>query len=386
MISQDINHNFTCFIDKIQKLYSECFPIKTKFISEKRLNNPWITQAVLNSIKTKNNLYKDYKIGAITENQFKEYRNKLNRTIKQAKQSYYVSVFSNFKNNTTKIWNTVNKIYKDNKDSTTKYIYSNGIKITNHTEIAETFNEFYTNIAHKLDNELPTSNIDPITFLKGNYQTSMVVPPVNTYDVINVINSLKNKKGNVNELSVSLLKTNKNQLAVPLATLFNHSISSGKFPHYLKHATVIPIHKKGTKDDLKNYRPISLLSVYSKIFEKLIKKFLINYLDSKSIISLEQFGFRHGLSTFDALITFNEKIYTTLDSQNSLLGIFIDFTKAFDTVNHDILLQKLNHYGIRGIIQDWFRDYLTNRMQTVRFLNHTSTPQQIKYGIPQGSV
>ena len=150
----------------------------------------------------------------------------------------------------------------------------------------------------------------------------------------------------MHELSVSLLKANKHQLAVPLTTLFNHSVRSGEFPNCLKHATVIPIHKKGALDDLKNYRPISLLSVYSKIFEKLMKKFLINYLDSKSIISPEQFGFRQGLSTFDALSTFNEKIYTTLDSQKSLLSIFIDFTKAFDTVKHDILLQKLNHYGI----------------------------------------
>lgn len=92
------------------------------------------------------------------------------------------------------------------------------------------------------------------------------------------------------------------------------------------------------------------------------------------------------MSTFDALSTFSEKIYTTLDTQNSLLGIFIDFAKAFDTVRHDILLRKLNHYGIRGIVHDWFQDYLTNRTQTVKFLDHTSTPQQIKYGIPQGSV
>lgn len=126
----------------------------------------------------------------------------------------------------------------------------------------------FTNIAHKLDNELPTSNINLAPFLKGNYPTSKVVPPVNIYEVISVINSLKSKKGNINELSVSLLKTNKEHLAVPLANLFNHSIRRGKFPHCLIHATVIPIHKKGPKNYFKNYHPISLLSVYFKIFEK----------------------------------------------------------------------------------------------------------------------
>ncbi len=112
----------------------------------------------------------------------------------------------------------------------------------------------------------------------------------------------------------------------------------------------------------------------------------MNFLENKSIINKEQFGFRRGLNTFTALNSLNEEIYTALDKHNSLLSIFINFTKAFDTVKHDILLQKLKHYGIRGIIHDWFQDYIQNRTQSVKNLNHISSPHLIQYTVPQGSV
>ena len=168
--------------------------------------------------------------------------------------------------------------------------------------------------------------------------------------------------------------------------LFNQSINSGKFPQCLKHATIIPIHKKGPKDVISNYRPISLLNTFSKIFEKLMKQSLLNYIDAKNILNSSQFGFRPGRNTFAALKTLTEEIYTNLDSQNSLLSIYIDFSKAFDTVNHEILLRKLTHYGIRGAINNWFRDYLLSRTQSTKLLDHTSTPLNINCGVPQGSV
>ena len=117
-----------------------------------------------------------------------------------------------------------------------------------------------------------------------------------------------------------------------------------------------------------------------------MKSALVNFLEKKSVLTPSQFGFRRGFRTFDALRTFSEEIYKSLDSQNSLLSIYVDFTKAFDTVNHNFLLQKLNFYGIRGVINDWFQDYLNNRTQSTRYNNHISNPQCIKYGVPQGSV
>ena len=266
------------------------------------------------------------------------------------------------------------------------YISLNNKILRTPSDITNAFNEYYTNIAVNLDNNIPTASVDPITFLRGDYPTSMSVPPVLPSDTTSVIKSLKNKKSSANEIPVNVIKGNCEQIAIPLSIIFNQSIERGIFPQTLKHATVIPIYKNGPKDKLGNYRPISLLSTFSKIFEKLMKKFLLNYLESKSIITPEQFGFRQCFSTFHALEILSENIYSALDSQHSQLSIFIDFCKAFDTVRHDILLQKLKHYGIRGVIFDWFKDYLSNRTQSTKILNHMSSPLNIKYGVPQGSV
>ena len=387
LLTLDLNTNFNIFLEKLHEIYNESFPLKTKFICEKRLNNPWITQAVINSIRTKNNLYKDFKVGAVSKEHYRQYRNSLNTTIKHAKQSYYLNIFRNFKNNTKTIWNTINQLTNNNVRKNTEInniIYKNN-KLSNPLDIATAFNDFFTNIAHELHQHLPRSNTDPITFLRGNYPNSMVVLPVHPHDVVKIIDSLKNNKNTI-EISTLTIKENKNTIAIPLSILFNQSINSGRFPQCLKHATIIPIHKKGAKDIVSNYRPISLLSCFSKIFEKLMKRSLLNFLESKNILNPRQFGFRAGRSTFTALQNFTDEIYTALDSQRSLLSIYIDFSKAFDTISHDILICKLRHYGIRGTINDWFKDYLTNRTQSTKLHTHTSTPLYTHFGVPQGSV
>ena len=232
-------------LDQIKKAFDDCFPLKSKLITEKRLNNPWISQSVLNSIRTKSFLYKDYKVGAVTEIQYKQYRNMLNTTIRQAKRSYYIAQFTSFKNNTHKIWKTIRQFSNHNhKNSASNHILCNGKKNVEPLEIAQAFNEFYTNIAPNLDQSLPPSTTNPLSFLRGDYLHSMAIPIIIPQDVINVINSLKSKKCNVHEIPVSVLKSSKNQFAIPLTLLFNNSINNGKFPQLFKHATVVPIHKK----------------------------------------------------------------------------------------------------------------------------------------------
>ena len=195
-------------------------------------------------------------------------------------------------------------------------MYKNN-KLTSTSDITIAFNEYFTNIAHELHENLPPSDTDPISFLRGDFPNSMVVLPVLPQDVVKVIDSLKNSKNNTNEIATSIIKYNKNLIAIPISTLFNQSINCGAFPKCLKHATVIPIHKKGPKDIVSNYRPISLLSTFSKIFEKLMKKALIMFLEAKNILTPNQFGFRQGLSTFDALNTFSEAIYNSLDKKKN---------------------------------------------------------------------
>ena len=383
----NINDNYEKFVTIIQNLYNKCFPIATKYISLKRLNSPWLTTAILNSIKYKSLLFKNLKLGRVTFEYYKAYRNHLNQLIKKAKSDYYLKTFANFKNNTHKIWLTIKQInnYRKPKSNISNLVH-NGATLENSADIAEAFNEYFSNIAPMLDNELPVSNTDPTSYLQGDFPDSMVVPIVNENDIINAIKSLNNKRSHVNEIPVYILKQNVNLLAYPIMTLFNQSIRTGKFPSLLKHAKITPVHKSGPLNDKSNFRPISNLAVFSKIFETLMKKFLLRYLNRKNIFTPNQFGFRKGLSTFDALNQFSNHIYSALNHSHSTLAIFMDLSKAFDTVNHKILLNKLQHYGIRGCILSWFADYLSDRTQTTIVNNQQSGPRPVTLGVPQGSI
>ena len=168
--------------------------------------------------------------------------------------------------------------------------------------------------------------------------------------------------------------------------MFNMSFSEGECRDFLKLSSVIPIYKKDSKLLVANYRPISLLSNINKILEKLMFKRLYSFLESKKCIYDLQFGFRQKHSTNHALLSMTQQIKDNIDKGNIAVGVFVDFQKAFDTVNHQILLKKLEHYGVRGVTNDWFSSYLANRQQFVSIGNIKSDVKSIAHGVPQGSV
>ena len=182
---------------------------------------------------------------------------------------------------------------------------------------------------------------------------------INESELDKEIENLDSKKSSgFDEISVKFLKICKSIILKPLVLIFNQSILTGQYPNNLKIAKVIPLFKKGEKAVMSNYRPISLLSVINKLFEKLIykrsRKFLIKY----DVLYKYQFGFRSGYSTDMALIEIVDNIKTAIDNNKFVCGTFLDLTKAFDTVNHEILLNKLNYYCIRGITNHFFKSYL----------------------------
>jgi retron-type reverse transcriptase len=170
-----------------------------------------------------------------------------------------------------------------------------------------------------------------------------------------------------------------------LTFLYNSSINSGVFPDKLKMARVIPIPKKGNSNEPSNYRPISLLSIFDKIFEKIMCRRLLRIWDKHNTFYKHQYGFRPKHSTTHALSEITDLIYKSLDDDYYVLGLFLDVSKAFDSVNHSILLEKLHHYGIRGNIHNWFTSYLSNRKQFVETNKAKSEMKTIAYGVPQGS-
>ena len=216
---------------------------------------------------------------------------------------------------------------------------------------------------------------------------NFIFKSVDAVEVICIINSLDAKKGSgPYSIPGDVLKALKANLCHPLKSIINMSFATGIYPDQLKTAKVIPIFKKGDKLLVSNYRPISLLSNINKIFEKLVYSRLYSFLELHNCIYELQFGFRARHSTQHALASLTEMVRQALDGGNFACGIFVDFQKAFDTVDHSILLKKLEHYGVRGIANNWFRSYLTNRTQYVSINGFDSSLQVMKYGVPQGSV
>ena len=183
-----------------------------------------------------------------------------------------------------------------------------------------------------------------------------------------------------------LLKNNLNFFAYPLTHIINLSFSEGCFPQLLKFADVCPIYKKKNYNKCENYRPISILSNLSKLFERAMHTRLYNFIEKQNIFYDLQFGFRKNNSTNHALIDIVENIREKLDNKTFSCGVFIDLEKAFDTVNHEILIQKLEFYGIHGLSNLWFSSYLSSRKQRVKLDGQHSSYLDITCGVPQGSI
>ena len=187
-------------------------------------------------------------------------------------------------------------------------------------------------------------------------------------------------------INSSLIKQVVHAISLPLTFVINSSISTGVVPDDMKIARVTPIFKAGDPTIVNNYRPISVLTSFSKIIERVVYIRTVQFLDKYKTLSNNQYGFRANHSTTHAIIQIINKKSTDLDNFSSTTGIFLDLSKAFDTVDHDILLSKLEYYGIRGVALEWFRSYLSNRQQFVSINGTQSLPCNICCGVPQGSI
>lgn len=234
-------------------------------------------------------------------------------------------------------------------------------------------------------------DILPQTHVRQNFN-SMFITELNEKEVFDIIISCSKKKSSGNDdIPCYLLKEVAEHITVPLTYLLNLSLLNGYFPDELKTAVVVPIFKKDDPCNIKNYRPIALLSVFSKIFERAFHNKLISFLETQKLMSTRQFGFTKGRSTQEAILSFYEKILDNLNSNLKSCGIFYDLSRAFDTIHHEILLNKLEAYGIRGPSLKWLKSYLFNRYQLVRInaINSRtiySEKVQVNTGVPQGSV
>ena len=229
-------------------------------------------------------------------------------------------------------------------------------------------------------------NVNPTSYIHNENCNSMFINPVTSNKVKNIVMSLKESSPGEDGITAQILKYTLNYFVEPLTHSVNLSLSQGIFPQELKTAKVIPLYKSGDKKLMNNFRPVSVLPVFSKIYERLMYNRLIAFINKHNILYKYQFGFRQNHGTNTALICLMDRIIKSIDSGDIVLGIFLDFSKAFDTVNHKILINKMYKYGARGTAIEWFKSYLTNRKQYVCFNNINSSKLNVGCGIPQGSV
>ena len=285
------------------------------------------------------------------------------------KQNYYMNQLNLYKNDIKNTW----KIFKHAMNTPNNTLNISQIRWNNTLskepiEIAETFNTYFSSIGKNLSQNIPLPDKQYYEFLDAPNPNTIFIFPTHKDEILKIASGLNDKKSPGHDgISNYLLKNIISYIMDPLVYILNLSLSSGIVPNIMKIAKVIPIYKKGDKSDVSNYRPISLLTNISKILERIIYTRTINFLKLNNVFSDCQFGFREKHSTTHALLTFVEKVTHALDKFSHTIGIFLDFSKAFDTINHVILLKKLYHYGIRGRALEWFRSYLSNRKQYVSF-------------------
>ena len=386
--SLNINEKYESFTRSLMTAYDISHPIINKKVSTKRLDNPWLTKELLSLIDRKHRLFSSVKKGIIPNHIYTHYRNKLDYIIKKEKAKYYSKKISECEGDAKKHWNliknTINKKTPE-QNNIKKLIVDDEIH-TQPEDIANGMNKYFAGVGKNLADKIAPSPIPFSHYMGERLDTKFSFTPITSTDVISVIKGLKNKNCNTDCIPNRLYKLIDKTIAPHLASLYNQSLNDGIYPQSLKIAKITPIHKAGDPSIASNYRPISILPTMGKILEKIVFDQLSNYLRINNVLSPTQFGFRVGNTTNDAISTFLELIYKNLNDKKSSIVTYLDFSKAFDTVDHKILIAKLSHYGIRDVALKWFISYIEHRGHSIKIENFTSSIRETQCGVPQGSI
>ena len=393
------NCNYKVIHEDVCSAHNHHFPVKTvKFSKYKHKKSNWITSGIIKSIYNRDRLYRKLKSTAFNSDAYISIQTNLNTinkilkiTIRLAKKQFYAKQFENFKYDMKKTWQNIKNILNKSKPKSKfpQYFTINGSSVSNPSVIANEFNKYFTSIGPELADKIPTppGNNFRKHLMKIHCHSKFTFQQCTLESTIKVIHSLKSKSSaGLDGISSKLLKRVCSIIAPALNLVINQSLFTGIFPDILKIAKVLPLFKKGDDTVFGNYRPISLLSTFSKVFEKTVFNQVYDYFQINRLFFKSQYGFRIGHSTELAALQFADKILNDLDNHNTPVSIFLDLSKAFDTLDHNILLTKLEHYGITDIALQWFRSYLSNRYQFVQFDSVASDMYPLTTGVPQGSI
>ena len=319
---------------------------------------------------------------------YTSYRNKLKALLRKAQRQYYANEFYKRKSNTKATWTLINQIL-NKKDSTIEidFLASHNCVSSSPDDIANTMNDYFTSIGSRLASACPPSTTSFTSFLPPPLPHTIVFFPTTAMEIFNIITNLEvSSSCGMDGIPACVIKFVADCIASPLSVLINHSIRTSTFPDTLKIAKIIPIYKSGARSDPSNYRPIALLSTFSKIYEKVIYSRMIDFIKKHDILYSYQYGFRANHSTELALIKLLDTITANWDAGKYACSVIIDLQKAFDSIDVDILLTKLQWYGFRGLAHKFLYSYLKSRSQFVSLSSTQSSILPTSHGVPQGSI
>ncbi len=397
--SFDSNCDPNSIWNNFEKLFNETVyhhaPLKKLTRKEKRyIKKPWLTKGISKSIQTKNFMFQvciKQKSNNFSKS-FKKYRNLLTRVIALSKKLYFQKEVKSSSGNSKKLWRTINNIvsYKSPKCNRIDHIENDdGVMTRDPNEICNKLNDNFVSLANSLmvKNNVSSSIPPSQNFSGQSFHTgSFFINPFTSFGMLRLIKNMDiNKCCRSDTPKIKFLVLSADLIAPFITKIFNLCISTGIFPESLKMAEVVPIFKSGSRANVNNYRPISLLSPFAKIFEAHLYEQLLQYFNKNDFFYKFQYGFREKSSTELAVTQIVDDTINVIESRSIQCSVFLDLAKAFNTVNHTILLNKLEKYGIRGLPLMLIRSFLQDRLQCTNANCTKSNWKFVRDGVPQGS-
>ena len=396
MKDKSASDSFHAFHGELLTSLNKHAPEKLIRVKEKGVKNPWMSKGLKNSIIKSKKLYERALIDPAVWSKYKEFMAILRKCKRKLKLNYYQNKCNEFRKNGKKMWTLINKINGRINDKTCiiDYLKVNNIKYLSGKDISNQFGKYFSSVGKEFALKIGEPKIPLHNYLERIpiNPKCMFFEPVTVQEVSNIVQSLKPKHSSgYDDISNKLIKELHPVILKPFTEVINRSLQEGTFLDDMKRSDTIPLYKTKEKYYTTNYRPISLLLTLSKILEKVVYKRTIKFLDKNELIYNSQYGFRAKHSCVDAVMELTTEILKSRENTLHTISVFLDLSKAFDTLDPKILIKKLEKYGLRGVVLNWFESYLMNRQLRVKCEVAKETKTQysnlydVEYGAPQGS-